>query len=325
MTTSLAFASVMNKWRVVVPVAASIVVASSCSGSAHTGVSTQLVSRAAPDSHVLLVPDLLGGTAGWCMATSTEFPNRGGVSGCAGAATSSGPIIAETCSGNRTVADVYALTTPGVAFVAVASGRPIPTASNATMLDGLREVAIELRGYQWTPSSESCPRVTALDAESRPIMAGPDKGGILLAVRLPSRRWAAPGQPPRGACTLSAPRLPHEVTALEGRMTVVIRRTPDLLGRAFLTCVDTTYVYRGEHHLRAALLLDAAHPERTPGRLPAMRSLADHPGVFEAPGAGGELVARRVAYGWLVVEEVDDIGLQVPLELLEALRAAIHQ
>jgi hypothetical protein len=54
-----------------------------------------------------------------------------------------------------------------------------------------------------------------------------------------------------------------------------------------------------------------------------MKPLAVHPGIFEAPGAEGELVARRVAGAWLVVEEEDRIGLKVPVELLEALHVTL--
>lgn len=55
-----------------------------------------------------------------------------------------------------------------------------------------------------------------------------------------------------------------------------------------------------------------------------MKPLAGHSGIFEAPGDGNEMAARRIPGAWLVAEENDDIGLQVPLALLEHLRAKVH-
>jgi hypothetical protein len=83
-------------------------------------------------------------------------------------------------------------------------------------------------------------------------------------------------------------------------------------------------VYNEEHHLTAAVLLDASHPGATPSPLPGVQPLAGHPGIFEAPGAEGELAARRIPGAWLVVEEEDRIGLRVPVELLEDLHATVR-
>jgi hypothetical protein len=55
-----------------------------------------------------------------------------------------------------------------------------------------------------------------------------------------------------------------------------------------------------------------------------MKPLAGHLGIFEAPGDGNEMAARRIPGAWLVVEENDGIGLRVPLALLEHLRASVH-
>jgi len=90
-----------------------------------------------------------------------------------------------------------------------------------------------------------------------------------------------------------------------------------------MSCVDITYFYLGEHALTAAVLLNASHPGATPPLLPGMEPLAGHPGIFKAPDAQ-EMAARRIPGAWLVVEENDGIGLGVPLELLEHLRATVH-
>jgi hypothetical protein len=55
-----------------------------------------------------------------------------------------------------------------------------------------------------------------------------------------------------------------------------------------------------------------------------MKTLAGHPGVFEAQSSEGRMVARRIPGAWLVVTEETTSGLAVPVELLEHLRATIH-
>lgn len=94
-----------------------------------------------------------------------------------------------------------------------------------------------------------------------------------------------------------------------------------LLGHAFITCAETTYLYRDEHHLPTAVLLNAARPGAEPSGLPGMKPLAGHPLVFEAPPTR---FARHVRGAWLVVEEEDNIGPSVPVELLEHWRATIR-
>jgi hypothetical protein len=306
-----------------------MVAASSCSGSTDASVGSQphktLVSRPAPKSHVLLVPHLVGGIAGWCMATVTETAIEGSA-GCGPSMTSTGPIFDESCSGNDTKVDIFALTMREVAAVSVAGGTPIPTASNSTLPEGLRAVAIELLGYKWLPEppfTHPCPQMTPFDIKGRPIRRL-GKRGTPLAFRLPVRQWELSAHPPRGVCQLTATRPPRETVADSGAVALQIGRFPQLIGRAFLTCIHTTYIYREENHLRAAILLDASHPGATPSSLPDMKSLTGHPGIFEAPGSGGEMVARRIPGAWLVVEESDGIGIHVPLELLKRLRATIH-
>jgi len=55
--------------------------------------------------------------------------------------------------------------------------------------------------------------------------------------------------------------------------------------------------------------------------MPGMKPLAGHPSVFSAPP---NRFARRIHDAWLVVEEEDNIGPRVPLELLKRLRATVH-
>jgi hypothetical protein len=241
--------------------------------------------------------------------------------------TSTGAIFAETgCegAGERGI-DIYALTTSEVVAVSVAGGMPIPTTTNFTLPDGLRAAAVEVLGHNGAPNIDRhCPHMTPLDAHGKPI-ARKGKPGRPQAFKLPgTRQWQAPTRSPRGACELIATRLPRETVAYQGDVATRIMPYRGLLGGGFLSCVDTVYIYEEQHHLTAAVLLDASHPGAAPPPLPGMNPLAGHPGVFEAPGSGGQLAARRIPGAWIVVEEEDRIGLGVPVELLEHLRATIH-
>ena len=296
------------------------------SGCSRAASYSAYISRPVPNGHVLLVPELSGGWAGWCVATGDRTATEGS-SGCGAATTTStGPIFAEgDCEEDETGIEVYALTTSEVAAVSIDGGTPIPTTTNATLPDGLRAAAVEVLRHNGRPSIEPhCPRITPLNAHGKPIRRL-GKPSTPQALKLPgTRQWEAPERPPTGVCELTTTRLPPETVAEHGYVATQIRPYPGLLGRALLSCVSTVYVYHEEHRLTAAVLLDASHPGATPPPLPAMKPLAGHPGIFEAPGAEGELAARRIPGAWLVVEEEDRIGLGVPVELLEDLRATVN-
>lgn len=298
-----------------------MLLASSCSATAAGPV-----SRAVPNSHVWLVPALQGGTAGWCLATG--YHTRGEGSGSCGevTSTSTGPIFtAVGCEEDATAIDAYALTTSEVVAVSVAGGTSIPTTTNATLPDGLRAAAVEVLRHNGRPGVVGhCPRLVPLNMHGKPI-AGKGKLGRPQAFRLPgTREWEAPTHPPSGVCGLSSIQLPRETVPYQGAVATRIRPYRGLIGRALLSCADTVYINHEEHHLTSALLLNASHPGSTPPPLPDMRPLAGHPGIFYAPGCEGETAARRIPGAWLVVEEEDRIGLKVPVELLESLRATIR-
>jgi hypothetical protein len=145
---------------------------SGCSDSAAHNV---YVSRPIPDSHVFLVPELSGGRAGWCLATSYRTATGGG-SECGGLRRSTGPLFAGVgCDEGETNIHVYALTTREVVAVSAYDGTPIPTTTNATLPDGLRAVAVEVLRHHGQPSIQlNCPRLTPLGAKLRPIR-GADK------------------------------------------------------------------------------------------------------------------------------------------------------
>lgn len=324
----------------VVTALACTVVMSACSraggAASDAAIPHTVVSRSMPSVRVGLTP-ALGGYAGWCIAMTTTTTSRkhsGDV--CSGAKTSTGPIFVVTCSGGERVsalkahvvtAYVIVLTRGDVAAVTVAGGKPIPTEANSTLPAGLRAAAIELPGYKIIPKSFTvgypwlpCPRVTPLDANDKPIDR---KGGSgsWLQVPLPRREWRPPERPPSGVCQLAATRLPRETLAIEGTVATRVKPFPELVGQAFISCASTTYFYQDNHDIPATVLLDAAHPGVVPPGLPGMKPLAGHPGIFETPP---DRFARRIRGAWLVVEEEDNIGPRVPVELLEHLRATVH-
>jgi hypothetical protein len=285
------------------------------------------VSRPIPGVRVVLAPVLDGGRAGWCISTARTFAsNSAWNGGCGAARPSTGPIFDESCNGNETTY-VIVLTRGDVADVAVTGGGPIATESNSALPDGLRGAAIELPGYRiaakpmrgggpWSP----CPRVTALDADGEAL----DQQGrpaTPLMFQLPTRAWEAPAHPPSGVCRLSSTRLPRETVADEGTVATRVRSFPQLIGHAFISCTETTYIYKGEHHLPAAVLLSATRPGAEPPGLPGAKPFAGHASVFEAPP---DMFARRIRGAWLVVQEEDKIGAAVPVELLESLRASVQ-
>jgi hypothetical protein len=294
------------------------------SGCSRSADHSAYVSRPVPNSRVLLVPELRGGWAGWSLATSYRTATESGGGDGELTTTSTGPIFAAGgCEGgSKRGIDVYALTTSEVAAVSVAGGMPIATRTNSTLPDGLRAAAVEVLGRNGPPSiGLHCPRMTPLDAHGKPI-GRKGRPGMPQAFRLPgTRQWEAPARPPRGACELTATRLPPETVVYQGDVATQIRPYRGLLGKALLSCVDTVYVNEEQHHLTAAVLLNASHPGVTPPPLPGMKPLAGHPGIFDAPP---DRYARRIRGAWLVVEESDDIGLTVPVKLLEDLRATVQ-
>lgn len=295
------------------------VIISACAGSAGRGT---YVIRAAPNGHVFLVPKLNGGSAGWCMATGWKNTMEGS-SGCAAPRVFAGPIIAQTCERDESRIEVYALTAGNVSAVSVAGAKSsIVTTSNPTLPRGIRDAAIEL--IPQGGHSNVCPKVTAIDRRGKQIRQV-ERRSAPLAFVLPARRhWIRSGTMPRGLCELTTTDLPNGVVADSGVVATRIVSYRGLIGRALLSCVNTLFIYGGEHHLTSAVLLDAAHPGATPSGLPGMRPIAGQSGIFESPGVGGERVARRIAGAWIIVEEEDGIGLSVPLDILKHIRASVH-
>jgi hypothetical protein len=283
----------------------------------------------AQDDKVLLVPVLRVGTAGWCVIVPTKE-----LGACSPISTA--PILGEGCDARKSaphVTEAFALTTSEVTAVSIEGGAPISTRAESVLPDGLRTVVVEIHGQagQTLPGGRyRCPSFVPLNANGRLIQRSATTSMPLTAtlpVRLP---WRSPAHPPRGVCEISAAHLPG-LSARSGSVATRIRSYPGLIGRAFVSCANLIYyVYLpggGETRLNVAVLLDAAHPGAIPAPLPGMTPVPRHPGVFDAPNWGGEMVARRVPGAWLVVGEEGEEGsgaLQQSPRLLEHLRATVH-
>jgi hypothetical protein len=284
--------------------------------------------HAASGAQVSLVPLLEAGDAGWCMQTTTRTVTSGLIStgrACPAPSTTTGPIVAETCQGTvQNGAVVFVLTTREVAAVSIDEGTRVPTVTNSALPNGLRSAALQAPEYQ-PPLGffRHCPTVTPLGPSGKAIRTGAGRGKPLF-VRLPSRTWAHPENPPHGVCTLDATKLRVGTVAIEGAVATTSRPVSGLLGRALVSCARTVYVHRGGHDITAAVLLDASDPGAPPPPLPEMTPLAGHPTLFEAQGSEGRMVARRLPGEWVVVSEETPSGLAVPVELLEHMRINVQ-
>lgn len=303
---------------------------SACSGSEDgpVGAVANPGSQVVRDYDVLLVPSLQGGTAGWCL--TVVMP---GAATCDVPDTSNGAVAVESenCfDGHLDVLDAYALVTRTTKAVSIDGGPPVRTRPQSSLRDGLRGVVVEIH-YRRPPNRGTCPRFTPLGESGLPIRVA-STHAVPLAYQLPTivrwRRLAAQHVPfgvhlPRGACKIDPINLPG-FSALWG---VVVRRIKSFvvpLGPGFTSCASTVYASRGGVSMQAGVLVNAEHPGSAPPSLPDMTPVVGHPGVFQARGSGGYLVGRRLPGAWLVVEEEGRIGLRVPVELLEDLRATVR-
>jgi hypothetical protein len=274
------------------------------------------VSASAGGYGLVLVAPVQGGLVGWCMAYQT--PHRSGGK-CPVIPTAERPIVAEAWGAGATSAtEVVMLTTSEVATVSVAGGRsPVATRAEAGLPYGLRAAYVEIPGPEAPPARR--PRITPLGAGGQAI-AQPGPASTPPGYGLPTRSWQRPAHAPRGVCAISATPL-SGLSAQSGHVVVALRSFRGIIGRPFLSCVDTEYRLNNAL-LDAGVVLDAAHPGAVPAALPGMKAVPGHGGVFQAPGWDGRLIGRRTHGAWLLVEGGN--GLSQRLTVLEHLRAAVH-
>jgi hypothetical protein len=280
-----------------------------------------MVEQVIRANEVLLVPLLQGGAAGWCLRDVSAASSRCGVP-----EVSDGPIFTEGCNAkSATVIEAFALTTGSTFAVSVAGGAAVPTRRVPALADGLRSAWVELR-YSKHPTLDVCPRFTAVGRSTQMDTDGVRHSplGVLSASALQWRRTKrlAAIDLPNGVCEIS----PAEVSGFRAESGAIVRRlspSHGLFGRAFVSCASAIYSSGDHSAVAVAVLLSASNPGATPGPLPGMTQVVGHPGVFQAQGPGGKIVARLLSGGWLVVEEGGS-GLEKALNVLQQLHATVH-
>lgn len=298
----------------VVATAICVLVVSSCSASSVP------IVRVVPGGEVMLAPQISAGWAGWCMAVVTQGSRR-----CEEEPGTSGSIFSESWSTRGSVTIGAALTTNEVVEVSVDGSRPVPTRRPTAVAGalGLRSVIIEIQSKKIrTEDNKSYPHFTPLDAKEI-VIRQHSKPGVSLGFNIPVRRWQHSQHAPHGVCGLRTDGWPG-LSARWGAVVIEVKRSySDLLGRPFLSCASTEYFHEAQP-VEAGILLDALHPGTEPPPLPAVKAVPGHPGIFQAQGAAGEgqMLGRRVAHAWLVVEEGGST-FKERLALLEHLQATV--
>jgi hypothetical protein len=290
----------------------------------------------------------------------------GGAAGCGSGPTAAEPFIDSDVVGGSGSRDrqhfsyqvAYYLTAPQVAAVRASPTLTILTRPEPGLPNGYRvAVGFPEQERGGTPRAMGAFSAVALARDGRELArrhslggrpwvpdptvswqrgrrAGPSGRGILWALnhrysgffRNPPLR-----RPPAGPCAIDSSRL-SGAQQLAGSVILHVRPVPQVIGRAYLSCIDTEITYR-RWALDAALLLDAHHPGALPAPLPGSSPVPGHPGVVQEESGGifGAITARRVGDAWLVVESTSPSrlaertsGLPQRLEVLDALRACVR-
>jgi hypothetical protein len=269
--------------------------------------SPRLAGRDGPTSQpigVSLSPNLEGGQAGWCV---TILEKRGGGGGTCGPLPTIGhPILASSSGWTRGEPDMTMteIAASRVAYFLVNGTRRVATKKLSGLPYGLR-VAIIHTPLHRSPdrlaaaAMAKAPTLVPLDARGKPITETSDYGAVWF------RDWNRPAPPLDGPCRLHVAGL-GAVTAEWGQVATAIRPYPaQIVGRGFLSCLDTEYYVPGRG-MRAAVLLDAAKPGRTaPAAIPGLEPIPQAPGLYNDAGdyafRGGPMTAKREGDAWVLV------------------------
>lgn len=333
----------IRRWRNVGLAAAILVTVSAFALSGCGSSSATVVATRQAGVEVLLLPVLRGGAVGWCITVAAE-------GGCPISRLKRGPIVAEQWFGgagarpivtenskaegvevtNR--AEGFALTTSDVAAVAVSGSNTIATRSEPGLPQGLRAVTVKIQGA-WArevkvpslfgrPPHEApagLPRFTPLDRTGKPLTQKSEPGALAIH-EVAGRNWSRPASAPVGPCELHSSPL-RGLVANAGFVVTRAKPVNGLIGRPFLACVSTSYSFEN-WPMVASLLVDARQPGTLPGALPDMRPVTGSPGLFEALGSNGPMVARHVPSAWLVVSGGE--GQRQRLAVLRHLHATVR-
>ncbi|HEV3322760.1 MAG TPA: hypothetical protein VG147_11315 [Solirubrobacteraceae bacterium] len=286
----------------------------------------------------------------------------GGASGCGRGPTVAEPFIdADVVSGSGgregrhfSYQVAYYLTAPEVAAVRASPMLTILTRPEPRLPNGYRvAVGFPQVEHGGSPQAIGAFNPVALDANghelaTRRLPGGtpwvPDptvswqrtpQVGLHTLFAIPRSAGRARGQrvlvrrsPPAGPCAIDSSRL-HGAQQQLGNVVLRVRPVPQVIGRAYLSCIDTEIADRG-WAVDVALLLDAHHPGTLPAPLPGATPVAGHPGVVnEQSGIFGDITGRRVGDAWLVVESSGRLALRTSalpqrLAVLDALRTCVR-
>ena len=247
-----------------------------------------------------LYPQIQGGLAGWAdlitfsAAGRLRYGQGGGGLPVVGSPLFAGEHVE---SGKFS----YVLTAPQVAAVRLSNQRTILTRGDSRLPVGIRAAVFQSPAHG--PNT-----VTALDAAGRVI-----RYVHTFEPPEPTTFWRRPQRVARGSCSITAAKN-SGLQADWGRVVTTILADPQILGRAFLSCIDTWYYLHGSAHdaMDAAVLLDATHPGAPPAPLPDMTAVPGHPGIFDREGTlFGRLTARRVGNAWLVVRGATNLQQRI--------------
>ncbi len=280
----------------------------------HTG--------SAPGSVVVrLSPNIEGSQAGWCVLVVSRAGGEGG--SCGPLPTRAHPLLGggsgwELGEPNVTTTVV---TAPQVAYVLVNGRRRVATVA-AGLPYGLRAAAVHtpLPPRHQRLLRLSIPKLTALNASGQRIVESPDYGD-----GLPFRDWNRPGAQAQGVCQLHAAGV-RGLTAEWGQVAIAIHPYPgQIVGRGFVSCLDTEYYVPGRG-MRAALLLDAANPGRSaPAAIPGLAPIPQVPGMYNGSGDysfHGPITAKRAGNAWIVVAGGGKGAEEARIRLLRHLTAS---
>lgn len=271
---------------------------------------------------------------------TTLGESEGGDTGCTagGPPAFEGPIVAEQLRPHILVVGrgasariLIVLATSQVAGVSFEGYKRIATHADALLPDHMRGAVLELRG--WTGEArtgESALRVLHMLDNIKIIAWNKDGSPIARTIAMapaltfgvPSRNWSRSQRAPRGVCSISVDGLDEASSFQQGTVMTAVRPHRNVRGREFVNCARVDYLLAGKWFVGADVLLDAAHPGATPARLPGIRPLPGHSGIFLGAGAEGKELARRIPGAWLLVTQGKDLAQR--LALLEHLRATVH-
>jgi hypothetical protein len=301
----------------------------------HAGSTSQPIS-------VSLSPNLEGGQAGWCV---TILEENGGADGTCGPLPTVGhPLLISTSGWTHGDSDITTteITAPRVASFLVNGTRRVATKTLPGLPYGLRVAIIHtplhgsadrLAAVDRRPSDRRRPThrrlagtlaaqsAVPLDAQGKPIAESRDYGAVWF------RDWNRPASPLKGPCQLRVSGL-SGVTAEWGQVATAIRPYPEqIVGRGFLSCIDTEYYVPGRG-MRAAVLLDAANPGASaPAEIPGLRPIPQVPGLYNGaggPASRGPITAKRAGNTWIVVAGGGRNAEEARVRLLRHLTVALQ-